>query len=303
MTFAIGSLLREESCDRWLRCWDDSYKGMNMKCICSPGPLARLAGTALLGAYLLLHGGQAVAQERIDRADLAVIFDEQKLMGAFALYDLQEERLILVNPDRAAERKYPASTFKIANSLIALETGVVADEEEVIPFGGKPQPIKAWERDMSMRDAIRISNVPVYQELARRIGRDRYLNWLDKFDFGNREIGADVTTFWLKGPLAVSAIEQVGFLARLADGRLPVSQRARDIVADIATLETGDGWTFYGKSGWSVAPDPDIGWFVGWVKTADGVYTFALNIDMKTRSDRDKRLPLVKRFLHALDIL
>jgi len=66
----------------------------------------------------------------------------------------------------------PASTFKIANTIIALETGVVKDENEIIPYGGRP--FKHWEKDMSMREAIALSAVPIYQELARRIGLERY---------------------------------------------------------------------------------------------------------------------------------
>lgn len=255
----------------------------------------------VFGALFGVHQ-PAQAQERTIRPDLAGAFEKHNLTGTFVLYDLRHNRLILVNPDRAARRMYPASTFKITNSLIALETGVIADAEEVIPYGGKPQPIKAWEKDMSMREAIKVSNVPIYQELARRIGPKRYQSWLDKFGYGNREIGADVETFWLKGPLSISAIEQVRFLARLVDGHLPVSQRAQDIVTDIMTLEKGSDWALHGKSGWSVAPDPDIGWLVGWVRTEDDLYTFALNIDMRSRADRNMRMPLVRHFLQDLGL-
>ena len=48
------------------------------------------------------------------------------------------------------------------------------DEGEVIPYGGKPQPFKALEKDMSMREAIAASAVPTYQEIARRVGLERY---------------------------------------------------------------------------------------------------------------------------------
>src|SRR5690606_18887771 len=107
----------------------------------------------------------------------------------FVLYEASADRLALVNAERARQRFVPASTFKITNSLIALETGVVKDADEVIPYGGKPQRVKEWERDMSMRDAIAVSNVPVYQELARRIGLERYKAWLERLKYGNREIG------------------------------------------------------------------------------------------------------------------
>src|SRR6185295_19637139 len=116
------------------------------------------------------------------------------------------------------------------NSLIALETGVVKDESEAVPYGGKPQPIKAWEKDMGLRDAIKISNVPVYQEIARRVGLARYDAWLARLDYGNRQTGTVVDRFWLDGPLAISAVEQTKFVARLAQGTLPASARSQAIV-------------------------------------------------------------------------
>ena len=74
---------------------------------------------------------------------------------------------------RAKKRFTPASTFKIANSLIGLDVSAVKSVDEVLPYGGKPQRIKEWERDMGLREAIKMSNVAIYQELARRIGIER----------------------------------------------------------------------------------------------------------------------------------
>src|SRR5688572_19794847 len=83
---------------------------------------AAMAGTVLLGA-----GGETRASEMQERADLASIFKEQNVPGTFVLYDPAADRIITVNAKRAERRFIPASTFKIANSLIALETGVVKD--------------------------------------------------------------------------------------------------------------------------------------------------------------------------------
>jgi beta-lactamase class D len=128
-----------------------------------------------------------------ERADLDAIFAENGVAGTFVLYDVATDHLTLINAKRAERRFVPASTFKIANTIIALETGVVKDENEIIPYGGQPQPFKTWEKDMSMREAIALSAVPIYQELARRIGLERYREWLPRLDFGNRQTGMIVT--------------------------------------------------------------------------------------------------------------
>jgi beta-lactamase class D len=73
---------------------------------------------------------------------------------------------------------------------------------------------------MSMREAIGASAVPIYQELARRIGLERYQQWLARLGFGNRQTGAALETFWLDGPRQISAIEQARFVANLAQGKL-----------------------------------------------------------------------------------
>lgn len=179
-------------------------------------PALRRRQLTLAVLCLAFSGAAANAVGNEVRDDLISVFQEHGVTGTFALYDVSADRLTLVNAKRAETRFVPASTFKIANSLIALEIGAVKDENEVIPYGGKPQPIKAWEKDMAMREAIMASNVPVYQELARRVGLDRYAVWLDRLNYGSRQTGSDVESFWLNGPLEISAVEQTRFLGLFA---------------------------------------------------------------------------------------
>jgi beta-lactamase class D len=254
------------------------------------------AGGAALG---LMAGGSARAGETVVRDDLAGLFAAEGVVGTMAVFEPASERSTLIDAARAATRFTPASTFKIANSLIALETGVVADENEIIPYGGKPQWMKTWEKDMSMREAIALSAVPHYQELARRIGISRYRDWLARLDYGNRDPGAVVDRFWLDGPLAISAIEQARFVARLAAGTLPASPRAQAIVRDILKLESRDGRTLFAKTGWKTGDRP-IGWWTGWVDQGGAITAFSLNIDMAKIEAGPKRLFVGRAVLAAL---
>ena len=68
-------------------------------------------------------------------------------------------------------------------------------------------------------------------------------------------------------------------------------------------LEEGDGWTLYGKTGWSTAQTPSIGWWVGWVRKGERLYCFALNIDMPQESDAPKRVEMGKASLRVLGVL
>lgn len=208
----------------------------------------------------------------------------------------------MVGAVRAHKRFIPASTFKIINSLIALDTGVVSDKNEIVPYGGKPQPIKTWEQEMSLRDGIRISNVPVFQEIARRVGLARYRALLKAYGYGNQRVGGDVETFWLKGPLRISALEHVGLLLKLAKQELPAQKGNQRLVREIIRLETKGDAKLYGKTGWTIAPDPDIGWFVGWVERKGRIFAFALNMDIQSRVQATKRVVIAEAMLAALGV-
>jgi len=233
--------------------------------------------------------------------ELAKCFTTQGVIGTFVLFDPTTDTLLVSDEARARKRFTPASTFKIANSLIGLDTGAVKNVDEVLPYGGKPQRIKEWERDMGLREAIKMSNVPIYQELARRIGIERMREGVKKLGYGNMEIGNVVDRFWLDGPLAISAVEQTEFLQRLIKGSLPINPDAMRAVKEITLLEKTDTYELHAKTGWFVGPTPpQIGWWVGWIERGNKVYPFALNFDMQSDADATKRISIGRECLKAL---
>lgn len=238
----------------------------------------------------------------VERPDLESLFRQHGVDGAFVLLDVRNDTLHVVNRERATERRFPASTFKIANSLIALETGAVSDADDVLPYGGKPQPIKVWERDMTLGEAMKVSNRAVFQGIARRVGLDTYRDWLSRLGYGNEATGTQIEWFWLRGPLAISPVEQVEFISRLAAGTLPASPDNQSTVRGLLLVENSGDDRLYAKTGWSISAEPQIGWWVGWVEKGDHVYAFALTIDIVSRRDVDQRKPLARALLQALDI-
>ncbi|BCU75541.1 penicillin-binding transpeptidase domain-containing protein [Luteolibacter sp. LG18] len=226
-------------------------------------------------------------------ASLEAPFRKESLTGTFVFGDPATGPLKVWNPARAKKREIPASTFKIANTVIGLETGAVKTIDEVLPYGGKPQWMKEWEHDMPLREAMPLSAVPIYQELARRVGLERMQASVTKLHYGNGRIGQVVDRFWLDGPLEISPVEQVDFLGRLLRGQLPVSDAAVAGVKEILPKTALGTATVRYKTGWSTNSKPQLGWLVGWLETADGKTTpFALNIDMPTQDLAAKRLPL-----------
>ena len=260
---------------------------------------------ALVALFLMLPApGEAEAQGYEERPDLGRVFDAAGVNGTFVLLNVQTDETIIVYPGRALRRYVPASTFKIANSLIALETGAVADADEVLPYGGEPQPFPAWEKDMGLREAIRASNVPVYQEVARRVGIERMRAMLERLGYGNADPGDVVDRFWLDGPLEISAVEQARFVAALATNGLPLSDRSQALVREILLMEEIGGAKLYGKTGWAFdEKKPGIGWLVGWVERDGRIFSFALNMDMTKIEQAGLRIELAKKLLGTLGAL
>jgi len=246
---------------------------------------------------------QCFASNWEESPEVTGLFNNAGVTGTFVLYDASSGNFIGHEQKRAKLRFVPASTFKILNSLIGLSAEAVQSVDEVIPYGGEEQPFEVWEKDMGLREAIAISNVPIYQELARRVGLERMQEYVTNIGYGNAHIGSSVDTFWLEGPLKISAQEQAVFLASLAQGILPITDDIQESAREIVLLEQGDNWQLYGKTGWENAPETGVGWWVGWVVKDDHIYSFALNIDIKTPSDANKRVELGKASLVALGVL
>lgn len=259
-------------------------------------------GCAAAVGLAALPGLARAEPGRVERDDLLARFSEQGATGTMVLFDPARGTTTTIGGERAERRFTPASTFKIPNSLIALEVGAVADESTIIPYGGRPQPYPTWEHDMSMREAIGLSAVPIYQELARRVGLERFRDHLARLDYGNRDPGTVVDRFWLDGPLAISAVEQTRFLARLAKKELPVSARAQAIVADIVRIEARDGRVLHAKTGVCASCRPMVGWWVGWVAQGEAVTAFALDMDLAGMADAPKRMAIGRAILGDLGV-
>jgi len=231
-------------------------------------------------------------------------FAARRLEGTFVLFEPYENRWRVLDLARAKRGYLPASTFKIANALIGIETGAIAGEDEVFRWDGTAKPVDAWEADHTLASGMRESVVWMFQEVARRIGKARMREWLDRFDYGNRDLAGGIDQFWLRGALRVSAVQQVEFLRKLAEGRLPVGPRARRLVRDALVVERGEGWVLRGKTGTARGDADAVAWWVGWVER-DGHPTayFALNHAPGEGGSRQDRLAVARAILREAGVL
>jgi beta-lactamase class D len=217
-----------------------------------------------------------------------------------------EPTLVVAFPELARHAFAPASTFKIPNTLVGLETGVIPDEAFTLPWDGERHDIEAWNRDTDLTAAMAESVVWYYQEVARRVGLERMESWVARLGYGNAQVGDRVDRFWLDGPLAITPVEQVEFLERLTAGQLPVSARSVEILRRVVPSRELQGATLHAKTGTHVGGGESQGWLVGWVEQ-DGRVTacFALLVEGEGAEppSRELRWGLAGRLLEAAGVV
>lgn len=235
-------------------------------------------------------------------------FQDLGVTGSILIYDVKQEQTYQHNPERNATPFLPASTYKILNSLIALETGVIPNEIAILTWDGIERMIPDWNQDLNMREAFKRSAVWFYQVLARKIGHERMQQWVTQVGYGNQTIGAadDIDRFWLEGELRITPQEQIQFLRRLYQNDLPFSERSLSIVKDIMIAEQTPDYTMRVKTGWAglgESDQPQIGWYVGYLERDDNAYLFATNIEIQSDADAPKRAVLTRRCFEQLGLL
>jgi beta-lactamase class D len=219
--------------------------------------------------------------------NLQKYFQEYQVEGSFILYDEAQDKLTRYNAQRCKALFSPASTFKIPNSLIALEEGSIEDENTIIRWNREEWHVQAWNQDLSLKDAFRLSCVPCYIQLAEKIGEEKYQQYLSKIHYGNEDAGGSrQNAFWLDGNLRISQEQQIDFLRKLYHEQLPVSKRSMAIVRKILKEEETEEYILSGKTGWNnELHNRDIGWYVGYLEKSESVYFFATNIESQKALD------------------
>lgn len=214
-----------------------------------------------------------------DSINFKEYFDEYGHTGCFILYDLKNDNYLRYNPERCKQRYIPASTFKIFNSLVGIETGAVKDEYDTIRWDGVDRGWIEWNKDMDMKHAFKYSSVWFYQEIARRVGEGKMQELLNINEYGNMDISGGIDLFWLEGEFRVSPEEQIEFLRKLYLNEVQFSQRTIEIVKNIMIYEKSEHYILSAKTGWGIRFENQVGWFIGYIERDDNVYFFSTNLE------------------------
>ena len=204
------------------------------------------------------------------------VFSKYELTGTIVISSIESNQSFTQNKPRAVTSYSPASTFKIFNSLIALEENLANNKDELFVWDGTPRSIESWNQNHTLKSAFMASCVWCYQSLAEKIGPERYRKHLTTAGFGSLGDSFNVTEFWLDGSLKISAEEQVDFMKHLIRRSLSYSATSYEELEDVMLREATGSYQLRAKTGWTGS----IGWFVGYVETSDDTWVFALNADV-----------------------
>lgn len=263
--------------------------------------------TAFMGILFLaaLTGCNKVSKNEV-REDFATYFKDFNVNGSFVLYEEQKDKYAFFNEKQFKQAFLPASTFKICNALIGLETGVIKDENFVIPWDGINRSLEKWNSDHDLKTAYKNSTVWYYQELARRVGNQKMKYWLDKAKYGNADTSGGIDKFWLTGGLTITPEQQINFLKRLRNNQLPFSKRSVDIVKNIMIARDTLDYVIRAKTGWAIEEKRMVGWYVGYVEKGNNTYYFSTCIqtpDLKHPDFVKARIDITNKILKDLRVV
>jgi beta-lactamase class D len=234
---------------------------------------------------------------------ISTIFSRNGVDGTIVISSLNSTQTFIHNDARARQQFSPASTFKIMNTLIAVEEKVISGPDDVFKWDGHIYDLADWNHDQTLASAFKVSCVWCYQELAKRIGEDRYHSYLEQSDYGKLQSHFDTTMFWLDGSIQISALGQVHFLKNVVQRRLPFSKAAYDTLRQIMLMEKTPAYSIWAKTGWATRVKPQVGWYVGYVETSEDTWIFALNMETQSVKDLPLRQALVLEALQLKGII
>jgi beta-lactamase class D len=280
--------------------WWKGFRPLNPKRVARL-PLKAWARAFAASAFLFLPA--FAAAQKADFTFMSDFLRENGLAGTVIVENLSGS-LRYVHGESTSDLGYlPASTFKIANTLIALEEGAVKDADEFIAWDGKDKGLSDWNHDQSILTALPSSCVWFYQELARRVGNTAYLRWLKTIGYGNGKTGPILDSFWLDGDLRISPNQEIAFLKKVYREDFPFKKSSYAVVKEALIVKRTASYVLRAKTGWTQRVRPQIGWYVGWLEAKGCVWFFAVRLDLHSDSDAPFREKAALKALLGLGLL
>lgn len=231
---------------------------------------------------------------RAEDSAVEQLFRSADIDGTIVIESVRTGQRFVHNDPRSKQPFSAASTFKVLNTLIALEEGVISGADAIFQWDGTRYEIANWNNDQTLESAFKASCVWCYQQLARRVGAVKYPPYIQQSDYGQLRQPYNETEFWLDGSLTISAEQQVAFLRQIVERKLPFKASSYDTLKKIMLTDVTERYRLYAKTGWATRNVPSVGWYVGFVETSDDIWLFALNLVTRDAKDLPLRIQIAK---------
>jgi len=227
----------------------------------------------------------------IIKSELNNIFNKMDLNGSILILDTKTGDYISNNFEWQKQGSLPASTFKIPNTIIALELGIVENDSTILQWDGKKRAMEIWEQDLKLKDAFQYSCVACYQNIAKEIGTERMQKYLKLLNYKGMDVkNNNINKFWLEGKSRINQRQQIEFLSDFYFDKLPISISTKNIMKSIMLNKSEKGYKLFAKTGWAMRKKNNIGWYIGFIETNDNTYIFATNVAPKKNFNKDEFL-------------
>lgn len=248
---------------------------------------------------LALVAGPVPNPPKIPDVDFSAIF--KNLDGCFVIREIGRDWSLRYRDERCAKRQNPCSTFKIFTALAGLQAGALTDENTLLKWDGSPQHFKHSEKDHTLATAMRDSVNWYFKAVAKQVGAEKMARFVKEAAYGNQDVSSPLNDAALNASFQVSANEQIALLENLYTDKLPFDKRHQALVRKTLVRDSGEGWTFSGKTG--TAQNEVLGWFVGHVQAHGRHFVFAMNIEGSSGASGRVAQRLCRKVLAELNLI
>ena len=111
--------------------------------------------------------------------------------------------------EQSVTRVAPNSTYKIYDSLFALDAGIISPENSQIAWDHTDYPFEAWNADQTLSSAMASSVNWYFQSLDNQLGKTALQSYVQSIEYGNENITGELSSYWMESTLKISPVEQV----------------------------------------------------------------------------------------------
>ena len=236
---------------------------------------------------------------RAEDVALEKLFRNAGIEGTIVIESVRTGQRFVHNDPRSRHPYAAASTFKVLNTLVALEENIISGADATFHWDGTQYEIPNWNRNQTLDSAFKVSCVWCFQQLARRVGAQKYPAYIQQANYGQLRQPFNATEFWLDGSLTISAEQQVAFLRQIVNRSLPFRASSYDALKQIMLADETTKYRLYAKTGWAARAPSPVGWYVGFVETSEDIWLFALNLATRDAKDLPLRIQIANDALKA----